>query len=118
MTDFPRRLFPCDECPIRSDNASNPKSMFPASRWKALSATVDAPQMGEPMFGCHKGAPGTDDDLACAGWLAQFGDRHPTVRLAVVTGRLPVEALSPGVNWPPLHDSWAAVVKAQTEEDR
>jgi len=111
---FPRRSFPCDECPIRADNADNPKSKFPAGRWEALSVSVNAPQFGETMFGCHKGAPGTDEDLACAGWLVQFGGGHPTVRLAVVTGRLPVEALSPGANWPPLHESWAAVVEAQT----
>lgn len=118
MNAFPRRLFPCDECPIRADNADNPKSMFPACRWDALSASVNAPQMGDVMFGCHKGAPGTDEDLACAGWLAQFGGGHPTVRLAVFTGRLPVEALSPGSNWPPLHESWQAVVEAQTSETR
>jgi hypothetical protein len=90
--------------------------MFPACRWDALSATVNAPRLGDEMFGCHKGAPGTDEDLACAGWLAVFGHRHPTVRLAVVTGRLPGEALAPGANWPPLHESWHDVIEAQTAE--
>ena len=116
-TVFPRRLFPCDECPIRADNADNPRSQFPAERWRVLSATVDGPQFGEPMFGCHKGAPATGADLACAGWLAQFGYRHPTVRLGVFTGRLSAEALAPGVNWPPLHETWQAVVDAQTSDE-
>lgn len=116
---FPRRRYPCDECPIRADNADNPRSKFSAHRWAELTATVStpdggSPQLGTPMFGCHKGAPGTDEDLACAGWLAQFGANHAAVRLAVITGRLPAEALSPGVDWPPLHETWDVVVAAQT----
>jgi Family of unknown function (DUF6283) len=116
---LPRRLYPCDECPIRADNQDNPRSQFPAARWEALSVTVRHPVTGSPgldapMFGCHKGAPGTDEDLACAGWLATFGADHVAVRVAVAQGRLPTEALSRGANWPLLHQSWDAVVEAQT----
>ncbi len=121
MTEpFPRRLYPCDECPIRSDNSANPRSKFPAERWAALSASVrdpdtgQDPQLGEILFGCHKGAPGSDADLACAGWLVTFGADHVMVRLALATGRLPLSALTPGDNWPPLHQSWPDVVRAQT----
>ncbi len=122
MNDFPHRKFPCDECPIRADNAGNPKSMFPAERWQALSASVHnevtgSPGMNEILFGCHKGEPGTDADLACAGWLAQFGVDHVAVRFAIVQGRLSPEALHSGENWPPLHPTWDAVVKAQTREE-
>lgn len=123
MTDFPRRHYPCDECPIRADNAGNPRSMFPAERWAMLSAsvcdpvTLESPGLGVMMFGCHKGEPGTNADLACAGWLARFGRDHLEVRVAAATGRLPADALSPGPNWPPLHGSWAAVVAAQTAAD-
>jgi hypothetical protein len=110
MTDhsgLPRRHFPCDECPIRADNSDNPKSKFPAERWDDLSASVRDPRTGRQpmpgdiMFGCHKGEPGTKADLACAGWLAQFGADHVGVRLAVVRGQLPDSALTPGANWPP-----------------
>ena len=117
---FPRRVYPCNECPIRADNADNPRSKFPAERWETLSVTVRDPRtgretgLGEILFGCHKGEPGTDADLACAGWLAQFGADHLAVRLAVVSGRLPSAALQPGANWPPLHETWAEVVGAQT----
>lgn len=125
MADLmPYRKFPCNECPIRADNCDNPRSKFPAERWAALSVTVRDPQTGrqpmpgEIMFGCHKGEPGTDRDLACAGWLAQFGSEHIGVRLAVTTGRLPESALETGENWPPLHQTWQDVVRAQTAPAR
>jgi Family of unknown function (DUF6283) len=119
-SELARRQFPCDECPFRADNRDNPKSKFPAERWEALSVTVrdpltgHQPMPGDILFGCHKGEPGTDADLACAGWLAQFGSDHVGVRLAIAQGRLPDSALEPGVNWPPLHENWADVVQAQT----
>lgn len=81
-SELPRRHFPCDECPIRADNRDNPKSKFSADRWEELSASVrdpltgHQPMPGDILFGCHKGEPGTGADLACAGWLAQFGGDH------------------------------------------
>lgn len=114
------RTFPCDECLIRADNKENPRSKFPAERWAASSASIRnaagyGPDMHAPLFGCHKGTPSDpDEDLACAGWLAKFGAGHPTVRLAVVCGGLPVSALEPGENWPPLHNTWDEVVQYQT----
>lgn len=126
---MPYRSFPCGPCPIRADNKDNPEAKFPAHRWEALSATVPDPQTGMPplpgtiLFGCHKGKPGSDeddpqpeDDLACAGWLARFGYQHLTVRLALNEGRLPLSALEPGPNWPPLHESWDDVVRYQTSD--
>ena len=79
--------------------------------------TGHQPMPGDVLFGCHKGEPGSSADLACAGWLAQFGGDHVGVRLAIVQGRLPASALVPGVNWPSLHESWADVVQAQTLPD-
>lgn len=119
---FPRRAFPCDECPMRADNAGNPRAKFPASRWDALTETVTdghdgaSPPLGATLFGCHKGEPGTNEDLGCAGWLATFGPDHVAVRLATFTGRLPHSALEPGPNWPPLHPTWSAVREHQTWE--
>jgi len=118
--ELPRRRFPCAPCPIRADNADNPDAKFSAERWDALTASVRDPETGrqpmpgDPLFGCHKGEPGTNDDLACAGWLAQFGHEHVGVRLAVAQGRLPAQALEPGENWPTLHQTWAGVVRSQT----
>lgn len=124
MTDpragMPRRAFPCAECPFRCDNDDNPAANFAAERWDALRVTVRDPATGhqpgldDPLFGCHLGEPGTDKDLACAGWLASVGSDHIRVRFAVATGRLPEDALEPGENWPPLHQTWTDVVTAKT----
>jgi hypothetical protein len=117
--DFPHRAFPCNECPVRADNADNPRSKFRPSKWDELHGTIDdgtggtAP-IGAPMFGCHKGEPGTNDDLACAGWLAVFGMRHVNVRMALAFGRLAPASLTPGENWPTLYDTWDAMVAGQT----
>lgn len=117
---FPHRRYPCDECPIRADNSDNPAAHFPAERWAALSNTVrnpitdEHPGLDDPVFGCHKGAPGDNSDLACAGWLARFGDDHVRVRLAVVKGWLPEHMTKPGENWPPLHETWGDVVRHQS----
>lgn len=119
-TPLPRRNRPCGPCPIRADNCHKPESQFPAQRWEDLSRTVRDPVTGqepwfdEIMFGCHKGEPGTGNDLACAGWLAVFGGGHFAVRLALIEGRVPDSALAPGEDWPPLHQTWAEVVQAHT----
>lgn len=118
---MPRRIYPCNECPVRTDNADNPRSKFPHERWETLRDTVDdgrggSAPLGAPLFGCHKGEPGTDADLACAGWLAAFGDRSVTVRLAIAQGRLSPAALEPGPNWPPLYGSWEHMAEAQRWE--
>lgn len=116
--ELPRRAFPCNECPVRRDNADNPRSKFPAERWNALRATIgDGSGVGlldMPMFGCHKGTPGdAGEDLACAGWLAAFGHRSVPVRLAVCYGQLGSEALWPGDGWPVLYDDWDEMAEAQ-----
>jgi hypothetical protein len=69
------------------------------------------------MFGCHKGEPGTDADLACAGWLAVAGREHIGVRLAVAFGELPAEVLSPGEGWPELFDSYEEMAETQGATD-
>lgn len=116
---LPHRIYPCDECPVRTDNRDNPKSQFPAERWRALHASIDdgyggSAGFGAPIFGCHKGAPGTDEDLACAGWLASFGGRNMAIRIALIGGRLNPAALEPGPNWPRLYETWEDMVAWQT----
>lgn len=119
MSEISRRRAPCDACPVRRDNADNPRSKFPAERWDALRATIAAPQGPEDlgamtMFGCHKGSPGSPDkDLACAGWLAAFGHRSIPVRLAVAFGQLDPTALEPDSRWPALYEDWDEMAAAQ-----
>lgn len=116
---LPHRTFPCNECPVRCDNADNPRSKFTPQKWEDLKASIDDGTGGNsavdaPMFGCHKGEPGTDADLACAGWLAAFGTRSLPVRLNVAMGRLSPSYLTTWPNWPPLYQTWEAMVEAQT----
>lgn len=121
--EFPHRKYPCDECPIRADNTDNPKSQFPAERWRSLESSVrdpisgEHPGMDDPLFGCHKGRPGEPgEDLACAGWLARFGRDHVRIRLALALGDLPRDAIEAKDNWPPLHDTWEGVVAGHTSD--
>ncbi|WP_410659529.1 DUF6283 family protein [Amycolatopsis sp. lyj-112] len=117
---MPYREFPCGPCPVRADNCDSPDTKFPAERWRALAKTVRDPEtgqhptLGDRILGCHKGEPRTEADLACAGWLVRFGADHVAIRLAVATGRLPASALTPGANWPPLHETWAEMVREHT----
>lgn len=103
---------PCDECPWRADAR---QGRFTPERWDALAeSSPDAktgfgPEYGAPLFACHKTPDGAE--RACAGWLAVEGHAHPAVRLAVVTGGLPVCALTPGQDWPELHPSFAATAR-------
>jgi hypothetical protein len=112
--EFPRRRYPCAECPWRRDT---PPGQFPASRYDALQSTSDQSGLHAPMFGCHKGEPGTNADLACAGWLAVAGTEHLAVRMAVITGRLEPDDLRPGENWPELFGSYAEMAAAQGSTD-
>lgn len=108
----PHRHFPCAECPWRVDTEPG---QFPACRYEALRGTTGAPGceagLRSPLFACHKSAEGREE--ACAGWLAAVGTEHLGVRLAVASGRLPAESLSPGVGWPALHASYEEMAEAK-----
>lgn len=114
--ELPHRKAPCNECPWRRDAQPG---KFSAERYDALSATSHQPQISglpdvfaQPMFGCHKGQPGTPDaDLACAGWLAVDGTQHIGVRLALIQGRLPADVIDPKPGWPALYDSYAEMAE-------
>lgn len=102
---MPHRRFPCggtQRCPWRLDAAPG---QFPAERYEALRVTAEQ-NLTAPIFGCHDGAPGSGEDVACAGWLAVVGHRHIGVRIAVASGRLPASALVPGEGWPDLYGSY------------
>lgn len=116
MTDLPYAKRPCPECPWRVDQ---PAGRFDACRYDALRVTAGRPgaeaHLGAPIFACHKSHEGRD--VACAGWLATVGGAHLGIRLAIASGRLPVEALSPGDDWPELYGSYdemAAMNGAET----
>lgn len=101
----PYRAAPCSNCPWRKD--SEPGE-FPPERYEALRSTSGRPGgeagLTAPIFACHKSTEG--HDRACAGWLVVCGFDHLGIRLAVVTKRLPAEALFPKADWPELFDSY------------
>ncbi len=107
----PRR--PCGECPWRQDTEPG---QFPASRYEALRSTTiddDGNHAGfdAAMFACHKSGEG--EEFICAGWLASVGMMNIRVRLLVSAGEIPVEALSPGDDWPPLFDDYDEMASTQ-----
>ena len=63
---FPRRALPCGLCSCKRDT---PPGQFPTIRFEVSEALA----ISRPMFGCHRGAPGTDEHLACVRWLAVAG---------------------------------------------
>ena len=115
MSGLPRRRYPCAECPWRRDT---PPGQFTQCRYGALQATSEGPgheaDLSAPMFACHKSPEGSEE--ACAGWLATVGGEHLGVRLAVITGRLPAEALRPGGGWPVLFESYEEMAATQGGE--
>lgn len=66
------------------------------------------PDLGAMLFACHQSKDGRE--IACAGWLAAVGHRHPGVRLAVAMNRLSPDALRPGAGWPELHPTYNDVL--------
>jgi len=66
------------------------------------------PDFGASVFACHQSREG--QEFACAGWLSKVGHRHPSVRLAVISGKLDPAALQPGEDWPDLHDNYPEVL--------
>lgn len=113
-----RQKRPCAECPFRMDVEPG---QFPRSRYEALrescrhAENVQAP-LGAPMFACHK-SPLDGPKFACAGWLAVEGRNHITVRLALALDDLPVEALSPGEDWPALFETYEEMANRQGGDD-
>lgn len=115
MNEIPHRRYPCNECPWRRDT---PPGKFPAERYEALRNTSGQPgheaPLDSPLFACHKTAEGQEQ--ACAGWLATAGIEHLGVRLAVLTGRIPGEALNPGEDWPELFNNYNEMAATQAKE--
>lgn len=120
MSDqLPHRRFPCAECPVRCDNADNPRSKFPPVRWTELVKTIRdergfGADIDQSLFGCHEGEPGTGADLLCAGWAASFGRESARLKIFIALGQLPADVLDPGPKWPELYQDWDEMVESQT----
>ncbi|MEU6718275.1 DUF6283 family protein [Nonomuraea sp. NPDC046802] len=107
------RGFPCGPCPFRRDA---PLGVFTPQQFEDMRKTCRSADghaaVNAPLFGCHPGEPGTDDDLACAGWLAVEGRNSLRVGLAIAFDRLPDTVLDPGPGWPELYGSFEEMVEA------
>lgn len=105
---------PCPSCPWRVDQDASTIPNFRLDLAENLANTCPSergygPDFGSPQFACHQSRE--DAEIACAGWLAQVGGAHPNVRMAVMAGKVPVEALTPGEDWPELHESFDEVIE-------
>ena len=105
---------PCLSCPWRVDKDAADIPNFDLELAEGLAGCCpDKRNMGPDyrasMFPCHQSKDGAE--IACAGWLATVGHRHPGVRLAVAVGRLDASALRPGNGWPVLHPNYQQVIE-------
>lgn len=113
QTEKPAIRRPCRSCPWRVDQHAHAIPNFSLELAERLEATCPSGGYGvdmmAPQFACHQSNEG--EEIVCAGWLAVAGGRHPAVRLAVATGRLSPDALSPGDDWPELHESFNDLIE-------
>lgn len=105
---------PCSSCPWRTDRDAADIPNFSMELAEGLARCCPdergmGPDFDASMFACHQSRDG--NEIACAGWLAVVGHRHPGVRLAVAMGRLDATTLRPRAGWPVLHASFQEVLK-------
>lgn len=105
---------PCPPCPWRLDTTAPDIPNFDLELAENLAATCPdkrgmGPDFGASMFACHQSREGRE--IACAGWMATVGHRHPMVRLAVAMKRLDTSALRPAARWPTLHPNYQQVLE-------
>lgn len=104
---------PCVGCPWIRDRTAGGIPGFDLRMAEKLAATCPdsygfGPDFGAPVFACHHSRDG--DEFPCAGWLAAVGEAHPGVRLRVQAGGIDPEALSPGEDWPELHETFDEMI--------
>ncbi|WP_063802281.1 DUF6283 family protein [Burkholderia ubonensis] len=104
---------PCPSCPWRKDSTARDIPNFSMELAEDLAKCSPnerniGPELGAKMFACHQSKPG--EEFACAGWLAVVGNCHPDVRLAVFRKELDPAALTPGKDWPELHENYPEVL--------
>ena len=104
---------PCASCPWRADATAADIPNFDLGLAERLAATCPdergmGPDFFAGIFACHQSR--IDEEFACAGWLAMVGHAHPRVRMAVGDGKVDIDALEPGKDWPPLHETYGEVL--------
>jgi hypothetical protein len=89
MSAFPHRKAPCAECPWRKDV---PVGKFPPERYRALAQSAEDASF--VIFSCHLSKE--TKPVACAGWLLQASAHSLAVRLAIISSRLDLDAVTDG----------------------
>ena len=112
--NLPHMTKPCASCPWKCESVVDDIPRFSMELAEDLASTCPdrrnmGPDGGASIFACHQSKD--EAEFACAGWLAQVGHRHPGVRSAVASGRLDPRVLSPGLDWPMLHDDYEQVLR-------
>lgn len=107
---------PCATCPWRRDQHADTIPNFSLALAEGLASTSPdgdgmGPEAFAPQFACHQSKDGAE--IVCAGWLASVGECHPMVRLAVICGDLPAEALEAK---PELHETFTEVIEKLRED--
>ena len=103
----PHRRYPCAQCPWRADvDLAMFSDADMAKLARANGVTRDEASMDAPAMACHLDQPGSAHPMRlCAGWMAVVGQHHLGIRMAVIAGRLPAEALALRPDWPALRTS-------------
>jgi hypothetical protein len=95
----------CISCPWVKTNTARDIPNFRMELAEDLSRCQSG-ELGAPIFACHLSRPGAE--IPCAGWVAAHGRESIAIRLMVLQGKLPLEALSPQ---PELHASYDEVME-------
>lgn len=109
------RKRPCAKCPWRRDCDL---SVFGDDDFRKLARVNGVPgdeaPVGTPPMACHLDQEDTAHPLRLrAGWLAVVGHHSLTMRLRVMMGDLPADALGPGPGWPALYQGLAEMLAAR-----
>nr|WP_225954516.1 DUF6283 family protein [Kibdelosporangium phytohabitans] len=112
------RARPCAQCPWRTDadlSLFSDDDMVKLERADGSPGGEAAPSA--PAMSCHLDQPGTAHAMRlCAGWLAVVGPHHLGIRMAVIAGRLPEQALSVGQDWAELFANLDQLVAERGEQ--
>ncbi|GLY43012.1 hypothetical protein Amsp01_090350 [Amycolatopsis sp. NBRC 101858] len=107
MTVESYRTLPCRQCPWRRDadlTFFTDTDMAKLANANGTSGDEAAPN--SPAMSCHIDQPDTAHPMRlCAGWLAVVGRNHLGIRMALLAGNLPPDAVTPAAGWPTLHTS-------------
>lgn len=98
---------PCPSCPWRMNARASEIPNFDMELAEGLTDTTTG-ELGAPIMACHQSREG--NSFPCAGWLVKHGQDSIAIRINVMTERLPPEALTPGEDWPELHETYEEVL--------